>query len=100
MRFKHLETICEIDTLPGCSQVAIFHSVYVPIQLRKQGLGGRAHKARLEEARKLGYQVAICTVDDSNGPQNTILEDNNWNKVQVFKSEKTGHLVGLWVKGL
>lgn len=100
MRFKHFETISEIDNLPGCSQVAVFHSVFVPIGLRKSGLGGKAHKARLDEARKLGYQMAVCTVSESNGPQKSILEDNEWKRVYVFASEKTGHLVGLWVKGL
>jgi predicted GNAT family acetyltransferase len=100
MRFRHGDVIGEIDNLPGCSQIAVFHSVFVPPNMRGHGLGRIAHAERLVEAEHLGYDVTMCTTDSSNEAQTKILKENNWSLVHTFKSSKTGHTVNLWVKDL
>jgi RimJ/RimL family protein N-acetyltransferase len=91
----------EFDSLPGNSQVVIIHGVSVSPEFRGQGYGRLAHLERLAKlfARYL-YDVAICTVDESNTPQVKIVTAAGWNKVHVFKSRKTGNLVGIWIKTL
>lgn len=100
MRFNHDGVIGEIDNLPGCSQIAVFHSVFVLPGLRGRGLGKLAHAERLIEAEHLGYDMAMCTAQLSNVPQIKILEENKWECVNTFTSKKTGNLVGLFIKGL
>lgn len=96
MRFNHSGVIGEIDNLPGCSQVAVLHSVFT--RCRGIGLGKAAHKERLADVDILGYDATICTADSTNQPQLKILEANGWNKLAEFRSTKTGHLVGIWYK--
>jgi RimJ/RimL family protein N-acetyltransferase len=97
MRFNHVGVIGEIDSLPGCSQVAVFHSVFNPGEKAK-GVGRLAHDARLQEAHHLGYDVAMCTVNMENIPQLRILEKAGWTNVTSFKSSKTGHTVGVFFR--
>lgn len=99
MRFNHQGVIGEIDNLPGCSQVAVFHSVFTP-QERNKGLEAHSHKLRIEEAQRLGYSMAICTINEDNKPQKTILISNNWQRVAGVVSPKTDNAVSIWVKHL
>jgi hypothetical protein len=98
MRYNFNGVIGEIDNLPGCSQVAVFHSVYSPPDRRQVGFGGAAHKLRIEQARFLGYDAAVCTIDMKNEAQLAILEKNQWDNVLTFKSKKTVNMVGIFVR--
>lgn len=107
MRFNHYGVIGEIDSLPGCSQVAVFHSVFNPTE-RQKGRGRQVaavaaqlkqfYAARIDQARFLGYNAAMCTVNMDNEAQLKILEKAGWNQVHSFNSIKTGHTVGIFVK--
>lgn len=100
MRFNHREVISEIDNLPGCSQVAVFHSAFVHPDFRGKGVGKLAHYDRVETAKGLGYNAAICTCSMSNTAQVKILKEAHWKVVHKFTSDKTGNIVGLWVRSL
>lgn len=100
MRQSFLGVVGELDSLPGCGQIAISHGVFVPLSHRNKGLGRMAHEQRLVEARRLGYQVVICTVDGANEPQLKLLKDFGWEFNFEFQSKKTGHMVQLWSKSL
>lgn len=97
MRFNHYGIIGEIDSLPGCTQVAVFHSVFNP-GVRGEGRGKLAHDARIDQARYLGYNTALCTVNMDNSIQLHILEKAGWKCVHKFNSIKTNHTVGIFVK--
>lgn len=88
--------IGEIDNLPGCSQVAVFHSAFVLPEYRGKGEGFQAHVERLETAMRLGYDYAICTVAENNTAQVNILKDNAWQQIGKFFSRKTGHYVVIY----
>ena len=91
----------EITSMPGCSQVAISHGVFVPANSRKCGMGKLAHKARLEYAKNhLGYDYILCTVESTNIVQIRILDKYGWKKLDEFKSLKTEHTVCLYGKTL
>jgi hypothetical protein len=96
MRFMH----AEVDSLPGCSQIAVMHSAFIPLEDRKKGKGGTRHRERLAILRSLGYDAALCTVDLNNKPQLKILKKCGWIHLSTFKSQKTGHKVGVFVRGL
>lgn len=84
----------EIDDLPGCSQIAVSHSVFA---LKKgAGQGRQANEQRLNIMAELGYDYTLCTSNLTNGPQRTILESNGWTLLASFTSSKTGNLVGVW----
>lgn len=87
----------EIDTLPGCTQVAVSHGVFVPLGKRGKGLGRAAQAERLSVIKEgLGYDFAVCTVDLKNAAQKTILTDAGWEFLKSFRSSKTGHEVALF----
>lgn len=98
MRFNINGVIGEITSLPGCSQIAVSHSVFVPVKSRGTGLGKAAHSKRLKVIKDLGYDVAICTVDLSNIAQVKILQANGWKCAFMFNSSKTSNDVGIFVK--
>jgi hypothetical protein len=92
---------CEIDSLPGCSQIAVSHSAFVKPEARGNGVGGAFHHERLRLMQhNLGYDYAICTVDLANRAQIEILAAENWLTLGSFKSSKTGHFVGIFGKPL
>jgi hypothetical protein len=88
----------EIDTLPGCSQVAVSHSVFA--STRGNGWGSKAHAKRLDYLQELGYNYVLCTVDLSNDTQKCIMAKFNWKLLDQFTSSKTGHKVALYGKVL
>lgn len=89
--------IGEIDSFPGCSQIAISHSVYLPELKRGQGIGQKANELRQGIVfGEFGYDCLLCTVRDDNEAQKKILRANNWEHLTMFRSSKTGHVVELW----
>jgi RimJ/RimL family protein N-acetyltransferase len=88
-----------IDDLPGCTQVAVSHGVYVPKDKRGQGLGFGAQLKRQKMCfDELGYDMMLCTVDSENRPQQKILLNTGWKWLTWFKSRKTGHIVDLYAR--
>lgn len=100
MRYNSNGVIGEIDNLPGCSQVAVFHSVFVLPDERGQRKGINAHVDRILEAERLGYDAAICTVNLANKAQLRILEEHQWKCVHQFTSLKTENRVGIFVRDI
>lgn len=101
MRLSHRQVVCEIDTLPGCSQVAVSHSVFCPQALRGKGVGKFAHGDRMYQLREeMQYDAVVCTVNTQNTAQVHILESNGWLKACEFLSRKTGHRVAIYTKVL
>lgn len=101
MRFNDNGVIGEISSLPGCSQIAIFHYVFIPTTLEKgKGLGTKAHAARLKRVKELGYDSALCTVGAKNEVELHILRNFGWKFLSSFKSTKTGHTVCLYGIGV
>lgn len=98
MRYNHSGVIGEIDNLPGCSQVAVFHSVFVREQDRGKGIGRSAHAFRLQEAKDLGYNLVMCTVNEKNIAEIKILKEYGWKEATSFDSTKTGNSVLLFTK--
>lgn len=101
MRVRHSHVVAEIDTLPGSSQVAVVHGVFLYPEGRGKGLGKRGQKQRLQHMYlDLGYDAALCTVDMKNKKNIHILETNGWIFAGMFKSSKTQHNVGIYIRGL
>lgn len=97
MRQNILGVVGELDSLPGCSQIAVSHSVFLPVHHRGDGLGTEANKERQRIAfEELNYDMVICTVDQSNAAQKHILRKNDWEYLTQFRSRKTGHTVEIW----
>lgn len=91
----------EIDTLPGCTQVAISHGVFVPLGERGKGKGKAAQAARLSVLKEgLGYDYAICTVDLKNEVQLKVLTEAGWSYLTSFPSSKTGNNVAIFGRQL
>src|SRR5688572_26950384 len=99
MRIVSHEVSSEIDTLPGNSSVAVFHSA-TNFGERGKGNGTLVHSECLTLVREFGYQFAICTTDASNEPEIKILQKFGWTEVTRFVSKRTGYTVILWNKNL
>jgi len=100
MRLNHDGVISHIDSLPGSQQIAVFNYVFLKANLRGKGKGNAAHKKRLQTAKDLGYDYALCTVVGNNAVELHILQSNGWTKLSQFTSSKTNHDVQLWGKNL
>lgn len=88
----------EVDSLPGCSQVAVIHSAFVVPHMRRRGVGERAHQKRLTDLKEnFLYDAAICTVCSENEAEIKILERNGWECVGNFLSRKTQHEVLIYL---
>lgn len=96
MRYKIDDVVGELTDLPGCSQIAVSHNVFVPTGERGKGKGKRAHVQRLAYIEDLGYDYTLCTVSSDNRAEIRILEENLWTCLDSFRSTKTGHLVYLY----
>jgi predicted GNAT family acetyltransferase len=94
------KVVGEIDNLPGCSQVAVFHSAFVHPDHRGSGYGAKAHTNRLQYAKHCLYDYTLCTVCSKNAAQIKILEENGWKKLDSFLSTKTGNIVFLYGKNI
>lgn len=91
----------EVDSLPGCSQIAVSHGVFVPKALRHQGRGKVANEKRLVTFKQeLGYDYVLCSVSEHNVAEIHILEQNGWSKLDEFLSSKTDHKVYLYGRRL
>lgn len=92
--------IGELSTLPGCTQIAVSHGVFVPPENRGKGLGTWANTERTRVAHDLGYDYILCTVDSANVAQCKVMQKNGWVVLSTFKSRKTSHWVLLYGRSL
>ena len=100
MRFSNEYGFCEINSIPGCTQLAISNHAFIHPEHRGKGHGDRNHKLRLERAKQMGYDAIMCTVRKDNAPQKAILRGNAWLMVFEFHNKETGHDVEVWMKRL
>lgn len=96
MRMREGHTVWEVDTLPGCSQVAVSHSMFIGPKDRGQGFSKTEGQLRLQRMQDLGWDYVLCTVDLSNERQIKQLIGNGWKQLDMFTSAKTGHTVALF----
>lgn len=97
MRYQIDGVYGEIDSLPGCTQVAVSHAVFLPPKERGKGKGTAANAKRLIMMQEeLGYDYALCTVSADNHIQRELLQANHWMSLSSFYSRKTGHLVFIY----
>lgn len=89
-----------LTELPGCPQVCVSHGAFLRKKHRGRGYGDYEHTQRLNEVKKLGYDLAICTVVSTNEAQKHILQKNGWHFCISFLSSNTGHVVELWARGI
>ena len=96
MRINIEGVVGELTTLPGCSQVAVSHAVFVQRNERGKGKGTAANLSRRILAGELGYDLMICTVDAANSAEIAVLGKAGWHPLTSFVSSKTGHTVEVW----
>lgn len=97
MRMSIDGVVGEISSMPGCSQIAISHSVFLPESERGKGKGVAANRKRQELVfGELSYDLMLCTVQTGNYAQLEVMRKNGWYRLDCFKSRKTGHDVELW----
>lgn len=87
-----------LTPLPGCSQVAVSHDLFVFPRFRGTGKARAFMAHRLKHAQDLGFDMVIATSDFTNDRQNKTLAQAEWKRRDYFRSSKTGHAVWLWVK--
>lgn len=90
----NLDGVCgEISTLPGNSNVAVSHAVFVPASMRGKGLGTKAQEKRLELMKNLGYDYVLCTVRQDNSAQIHVLLKFGWRELSSFASSRSEGLI-------
>lgn len=100
MRLSTEKCVYELSDLPGCSQIAVSHSMFMRPEHRNKGHGAEELAAREQMAKTLGYDCILATVDATNEPELKLLRRAGWHILTSFKSQKTGHNVHLLSKQL
>ncbi len=90
----------QLDPFPGCSKIGISHGLEIYPQFRNKGYGKKAHAERLAEAKRLGYEVLLCTINSANVAQVKILKHYGWRITREFWNPKTDHKVTMYYKHL
>lgn len=80
----------ELNPFPGCNQMVISNHAFIMEEARGKGLGKAAHAKRIAEAKRLGYDCMICTVNQYNTPQINIMDFYGWSQVFSFLNKETG----------
>lgn len=90
-----------IEKFLTCYNLAVFDTpIMIGPMTLDAGENADVHQARLERAKQLGYDAAICTTCNSSHLINKILKKFKWKRVLQFKSAKTGTIKGIWVREL
>lgn len=99
MRYRVGQVIGEISSLPGCSQIGISHTLFVPKEQRGKGEAKKVFQLRERLFfEKLGYDLMLCTVVSTNKAQIRLMETNGWAEIASFESSKTDNKVSLYCK--
>ena len=88
----------EINSLPGCPQVAVSNHAFINPAFRNNGYGKRYHGERLANLKELGYDYVVCTVKADNVFQKKILTRFGWKFLDQFLNKDTGNVVELYGK--
>jgi hypothetical protein len=84
----------EVTPLPGCPDMAVSHAVY---RMTGTGMFGKAaNLERLQQLRDLGYSAVMCTVENNNVRQMSIMLGCGWQACGVFLNKRTQHHVALF----
>lgn len=85
-----------IDPMPGQPQIALCHSLFVPVTLRGNGFG---HRLKIEQMKVLvdqRYDFALCTVDSTNLAQKKVLTAAGWQRLGDFANSRSGGRTEIW----
>ena len=98
MRYANKYGVCELSSMPGCTQTVISHSMFIYPKYRKQGFGSINMQLRIDRCKQLGYDYMICTVAKNNIAQQKLLNKFNFKELDAFKSNKTSNNVSFYGK--
>lgn len=86
----------EIDSVPGQSQIAHCHSLFVKREHRGKGHGTALKAHQMNVLRELGYNYATCTIDAQNDRQRAVLEKAGWVHLSNISNSRTDGITQLW----
>ncbi len=96
MRLSTLYGACEIDSLPGQSQIAICHSFFIAFHERGNGFGHRLKRKQIKALYRSNYDYALCTVAGENERQKRVLIKSRWKKLAEFVNRRSGSVTEIW----
>jgi GNAT superfamily N-acetyltransferase len=81
--------------LKGCCGICLTTGEYVEYPYRKNGIGTRLAKFRMDVAREYGYTILLCTDVIDNIPQKKILSKFGWKDILRFQNYRTLNTVDI-----
>lgn len=90
----------EINSFPGCNQLAVSNHVFLEKEYRGKGFGQQFQESREHHTKLLGYDAVICTVKADNFPEIKLLEKNDWKKIWEFYNRETENIILIFAKNL
>lgn len=90
----------EVNSLPGCPQVAVSNHAFINPAYRNQGYGKIYHAERLRTLKELGFNYVLCTVKTNNIFQIKILQRFGWKLFDGFHNSETDNDVLFYGKDL
>jgi hypothetical protein len=86
--------------MPGCCGIAITTAQFQNVSTRGQGYGQLNHLFYLQDMKRRGYTLAMCTNRDDNHIMAHILEKFGWENIKSFVNNRTGNRVSIWIRSL
>lgn len=96
MRISTHHGACEIDSLPGQSQIAICHSFFIANFKRGNGKGHQLKFKQMKALYRAQYDYALCTVAGDNERQKHVLSKSRWKKLAEFANRRSGGVTEIW----
>ena len=95
---KEVVGFYEINSFPGCPQIAVSNHAFINPKHRNRGFGKVFHAQRLVQIKELGFDYTLCTVKQDNVFQKKILTRFGWKYLDDFRNTETGNVVEVWGK--
>lgn len=90
----------EINSFPGCNQLAVSNNVFLEKEYRGKGFGQNFQEDREQHLKYLGYDAVICTVKAGNAAEIHLLEKNGWKPIFSFFNRETENNIIIYAKKL
>ena len=84
-----------LKEMPGCCGICVATGAFVMDDFRNKGIGTILNSLRIALATELKFGLLLCTDVLENEPQQKILTNNCWTKINEFLNPKTENTIGI-----
>ena len=100
MRYYSDDGFFDLTASFSCNALVVSTHTFINKDKRGKGAGQKQHLARLKQAKDMGYNAIICTVQARNTVQKHILSKNGWMMTFTFFNKQSELDIEIWCRNL